>query len=189
MAVANLLPEPVLVTLSPQPVSGSGWTLTSSETTMTFLMNKDEVPRQVSFDLTPGPLASDSFLVDIEANLGASCGTFKSGGGRLHAKLASSTGVVASLAPVPALVMSPRPFWNELNIAFVQPRAGRAGIRICDVTGRLVRKIDLGEQRAGVVHARWDGRTNGGVQAPPGVYFVRVSAGDLQLNSRTTRLR
>jgi flagellar hook assembly protein FlgD len=54
--------------------------------------------------------------------------------------------------------------------------------------GREVRKIDLGERPPGLVRVQWDGRTNDGVDAAPGIYFVRVQLGARELGGRIIRL-
>ena len=105
------------------------------------------------------------------------------------ARLAALTGVGGRRSHVPALMMSPRPFRRQLDIAFDLPAKGPVVIRVYDVAGREVHRIDLGEQPAGPVHTRWDGKLARGVDASPGVYFVRVRAPGVGLDGRIIRLR
>ena len=190
MWVANLLPEDVQVNLEPAVVNGSGWTLACSEPTFSFPMKKYEIPRLLAFLITPGPAASDSYVVDIKVAETGSCGQpWNSGGGRLVARLSSLTGADGNRSRLSTLVMSPRPFREHLDIGFDLPRKGPVGIRIYDVAGRELQRIDLDEQRAGPVSIRWNGRLRGGRDASPGIYFVRVRAPDIELEGRVVRLR
>ncbi len=53
-------------------------------------------------------------------------------------------------------------------------------VDILDASGQLLRRLELGQQAAGLVEFRWDGRTGGGEQADPGNYAIeaRVIRGD-----------
>ena len=56
-------------------------------------------------------------------------------------------------------------------------------ITIYDAIGRLVRRLDLGHQPAGVYQtskraAHWDGRNDRGGTVSSGAYFVELVAGD-----------
>ena len=54
--------------------------------------------------------------------------------------------------------------------------SGDLVVRVTDGVGQLVREIDLGGKPAGPVPFTWDGLTDGGDYAPPGLYQVRVQA-------------
>jgi flagellar basal-body rod modification protein FlgD len=49
-------------------------------------------------------------------------------------------------------------------------------IGIYDMTGQLVRKVDLGVQPAGLVNFSWDGLASDGGSAPSGRYEIRAEA-------------
>lgn len=49
-------------------------------------------------------------------------------------------------------------------------------IGIYDGAGQLVRRLALGPQPAGTVAFRWDGLTEAGMPAPPGLYYVKAEA-------------
>lgn len=56
-------------------------------------------------------------------------------------------------------------------------------ISSADVTGRLVRQLDLGHQAAGFYDSKakatyWDGRNHRGERVASGVYFYTFQAGD-----------
>ncbi|MFC1683939.1 flagellar hook assembly protein FlgD [Pseudomonadota bacterium] len=54
--------------------------------------------------------------------------------------------------------------------------AGNLVVSITDSAGALVREINLGTQAAGQIAFSWDGSTDSGDYAPPGVYQVRAQA-------------
>jgi hypothetical protein len=68
----------------------------------------------------------------------------------------------------------PNPFNPATEIRFDIPTAGRAGIRIYGVDGRLVRAFALGTLSAGRHRVRWDGRDGAGREVGSGVYFYRL---------------
>ena len=69
---------------------------------------------------------------------------------------------------------SPNPSAAEAAIAFSLDRAGPVTLRVVDLAGRVVRTLEnrtLGEGR----HvARWDGRTDAGGEAAPGLYLLEL---------------
>ncbi len=73
----------------------------------------------------------------------------------------------------------PNPFNPTTRIAYHVP-AGVAGIglRVHDVTGRLVRTLVEGAVEPGRHAVAWDGRDERGAAVASGVYFVRLSAGE-----------
>lgn len=54
--------------------------------------------------------------------------------------------------------------------------AGNLVVGIYDASGALVREIPLGVQEAGQIAFSWDGTTDSGEYAPPGVYQVKAQA-------------
>ncbi len=188
MFVANLLPEDVLVQLQPTVFEGSGWTL-EFDSGLTFPMEKDERPRMVSTRAVPGAYASDSAAWDVGVLETGSCGAVNTGGGRVKVRKTDLVEVPGGVLRVPTLLMAPRPFREGLDLTFGLPSAGRVAIRIYDVAGREVRRMDLGERPAGLVRGRWDGMTNNGADAPPGLYLVRAWIGNTQLGGRVIRVR
>ena len=49
-------------------------------------------------------------------------------------------------------------------------------LRVYDLSGHLVRRLNLGGLAAGRYSQAWDGRDHGGEPVPPGVYVVRLGA-------------
>lgn len=54
--------------------------------------------------------------------------------------------------------------------------AAAVNVNIYDASGALVRQLPLGSQAAGQVNYHWDGLTNSGASAPPGLYQIKVEA-------------
>ena len=79
----------------------------------------------------------------------------------------------------------PNPFNPDTWIPYELPRDADVQIRIYDVSGRLVRKLDLKHKEAGYYitkedAAYWDGRNDNGDLVASGVYFYRIQAGDFR---------
>jgi hypothetical protein len=74
----------------------------------------------------------------------------------------------------------PNPFRTVTTLRYALARAGRAELAIFDAQGRIVRTLVNREQPAGRGSATWDGGTNGGGSAAPGLYFARLSAPGLE---------
>lgn len=83
----------------------------------------------------------------------------------------------------------PNPALNSTRIAFRLEAAGRASLRIHDVSGRLVRTLLENDIAAGTYSIQWDGRSDRGDQAPSGVYFYTLQAGPERQTRRLTLLR
>jgi len=68
----------------------------------------------------------------------------------------------------------PNPFTRSASIRFALPMDGKVSLEIYNVTGRLIRTLARGPLAAGWYQRVWDGRTDGGATASPGVYFYRL---------------
>jgi flagellar basal-body rod modification protein FlgD len=55
--------------------------------------------------------------------------------------------------------------------------AGELVISVKDVKGQEVKRLNLGQQSAGLAHFRWDGLAEGGGALPPGQYQLSVEVG------------
>ncbi|MFH1681724.1 MAG: FG-GAP-like repeat-containing protein [Candidatus Eisenbacteria bacterium] len=91
-----------------------------------------------------------------------------------------TTGVRASPPPLPSVRLHPcfpNPFNPAATIRYELAAPARVGLRIHDVSGRLVRVLAEGVSRTGGRHdAAWDGKDDAGRDAAPGVYFCRIEA-------------
>jgi len=68
----------------------------------------------------------------------------------------------------------PNPFNPATDIKFSLPRSTNVGLRVYDVSGRLVRTLVSGELAAGSHSERWDGRDETGLNVASGIYFARL---------------
>ncbi|MBN1884379.1 MAG: hypothetical protein JW876_02495 [Candidatus Krumholzibacteriota bacterium] len=66
----------------------------------------------------------------------------------------------------------PNPFNPSTTVRFTLPRAARARVAVCDAAGRLVRTLADRAWTAGAHEIAWNGRTDRGLAAASGVYFV-----------------
>ena len=77
----------------------------------------------------------------------------------------------------------PNPFNPETWIPYQLSTSADVSVSIYSVNGRLVRRLDLGHQSAGVYRSRgraayWDGRNAFGERVASGLYFYTLTAGD-----------
>jgi len=98
---------------------------------------------------------------------------------KLNLKEASGEGQQsASLTPIPASPMleacRPNPFRGHTQINYALPATCNVSLRVYDVTGRTVRTLASGHQKAGLYSVSWDSRDSHGQQVPYGVYFYRL---------------
>ncbi len=69
---------------------------------------------------------------------------------------------------------APNPFNPETAIGYSVSRAGRVEIRIYNVAGALVRRLDQRAPAPGRYVARWNGTDDGGRPLSSGVYFYEI---------------
>jgi len=86
----------------------------------------------------------------------------------------------------------PNPFNPETWIPFEINHGSEVEISIYDISGKLVRTIDLGFQHAGIYTTRdraayWDGKSALGESVASGVYFYSISARGDKLSFTSTR--
>lgn len=81
--------------------------------------------------------------------------------------------------PVDASLESvfPNPARLETAVAFSLAERSRVVLSVVDVRGRVVRRLTDEVRSPGTHQVIWDGRTDRGIAAPSGVYFVRFDAG------------
>jgi hypothetical protein len=98
---------------------------------------------------------------------------------------------VAPLPAAPSLVLNwaPNPAGERTWLAIASPIAGRATLRIADLSGRLVRAIDLGQPTPGSHRVEWDGRDAAGARVPSGVYFTELRVADRVIRGRVALVR
>lgn len=80
---------------------------------------------------------------------------------------------------------APNPFRDATSVTYSLPAAGRARLRVIDVTGRTVTELVDATRGAGTYHAEWRGTDGAGSAVAPGVYFLRLES---QGGARTRRV-
>jgi hypothetical protein len=68
----------------------------------------------------------------------------------------------------------PNPVRSSSRVAFDLPRATRVVLSVFDVSGRVVRRWDLGSLAAGHQERAWDAVDDDGRRLSSGVYFLRL---------------
>jgi hypothetical protein len=104
---------------------------------------------------------------------------YEVGYNKLNLKQSSGEGQQsASSTPIPTkpslAACRPNPFRDRTQINYALPIGGNVSLRVYDATGRTVRTLASGHQKAGTYSVTWDSRDNRGRQVPRGVYFYRL---------------
>lgn len=94
-----------------------------------------------------------------------------------------ATGCVRLLANVP------NPFAAATTVRYDLPVAADVGLAVFDVSGRRVADLVRESRPAGTHAVAWDGREASGARAAPGLYIVRLTAGDQAVARRILLLR
>jgi hypothetical protein len=85
-------------------------------------------------------------------------------------------GTSAGVLAVELLGSERNPFTGKTHIFYIVPQAAYARLAVYDVKGRRIRDLVSGRVEGGYHSVLWDGRTDSGRPAAPGVYFVHLSA-------------
>lgn len=72
----------------------------------------------------------------------------------------------------------PNPFNGSTMIPFELEKADRVGIRIFDLSGRIIDALELGWMRSGSHTVQWNAVTSAGHQLSSGVYFYELTGGN-----------
>lgn len=83
----------------------------------------------------------------------------------------------------------PNPFNPLCTIRYEIPQADRVSLQVFAVSGALVRTLVDGWREPGVHSEVWDGKDDGGVQLPPGIYFYSLKAGEFAATHKTVLLK
>ena len=104
---------------------------------------------------------------------------------------AGANGAAEALAAGSTLELyrpTPNPFDRTMHFAYAVPKGGaRVAIGVYDVAGRRVWSL-APATRSGATEIRWDGTRDDGGRTRPGVYLLRVRAGDAAYTRRVVHL-
>jgi hypothetical protein len=99
------------------------------------------------------------------------------------------SGEQVSLAVREVFAVYPNPTKGQAQIEYSLKAEAEVNLAVYDVLGRLVRKVAAGRHPAGVHKAVWDGKSEGGRQAPSGIYFAKLSAPGVNKTTRFVVVR
>jgi hypothetical protein len=85
--------------------------------------------------------------------------------------------------------VSPSPFRESATLSFGLSRAGLVELEIFSVDGRRVRTLAHEPRTAGEYRIAWDGRSDAGQPVNAGIYYVRLSTPQGQMQRACVRLR
>jgi hypothetical protein len=101
-------------------------------------------------------------------------------------------GVLDAAPAIPARLSlaspRPNPAAGITELGFALPVKGHVLLAIFDTQGRRVRVLVRETLPAGEHRLRWDGRDEGGVRVPGGIYFARLQLPGRALDARVIRL-
>jgi hypothetical protein len=95
--------------------------------------------------------------------------------------------------PLPPLISglrppAPNPTRGTTAVNYALAQAGHVQLGVYDVSGRLVRRLVDGEQRAGTETTVWNGTDESGAKLGAGVYFVRLAGPGIRETRRVILL-
>jgi hypothetical protein len=88
---------------------------------------------------------------------------------------------------VALLPAQPNPFRAGTSIAFELSEPARVEVGVYDVQGKRLATLLDRQEAAGTHEVRWSGADAGGAALPPGVYFVRLTAGNRVLATKVLK--
>jgi plastocyanin len=89
----------------------------------------------------------------------------------------------------PTIYASPNPFFARATLELRLPRAEPARVEIYDITGRSISVLTDRGLDAGTHPLVWDGRIDGGEDAPGGIYYARATTPTETVTARLILVR
>jgi len=84
----------------------------------------------------------------------------------------------------------PNPICNSTTISFIPaPEIEKSEIRIYNIKGQLVKKLEVRSKRLGVEKVIWNGKDGNGKRLANGIYFYKVISGDKSIVKKMLLLR
>ena len=96
---------------------------------------------------------------------------------------------VGNSPAVATLSNYPNPFNPSTTIQYLLPSTQNVALAVFDVSGRLVRALEVGARTKGMHHAVWNGRDDRGNAVASGVYYVRLAGADKTLTRKIVLLK
>jgi hypothetical protein len=83
----------------------------------------------------------------------------------------------------------PNPFHDAVTLRYTLPRAGEVSLEIHDLSGRVIRRLERGQEPAGEHAIRWDGQDETGNAVASGAYYARLTIDGSNVVRRLVRVR
>jgi hypothetical protein len=93
-------------------------------------------------------------------------------------ELSAVTEETAGLTSTLLLASAPNPFSSSTLVHYTLATDATVDLKVFDARGRLVTALESGRRQAGYHQVAWDGADGGGTRVAPGIYFVRLEAGE-----------
>lgn len=89
----------------------------------------------------------------------------------------------------PMLFLFPNPTFNQVAIHYNLRKESNVTIKIYDVSGKMIKAIYNGNQKAGVYTKYWNGMITENTKAPCGVYFCQLEADNFNSTAKLILLK
>jgi hypothetical protein len=138
---------------------------------------------------SPVAVAGNSFIIGTPGlgGAGAAPGT-PGAAGQLYGPSAVAAVTDRLSGGMILLASAPNPFSSTTHIDYELATESRVLLTVHDLQGARVATLADGVFPAGRSAVTWDGRLTTGGAAPAGVYFVRLTAGGAQPQSRLLKI-
>ncbi|MBI4725933.1 VCBS repeat-containing protein [candidate division TA06 bacterium] len=83
----------------------------------------------------------------------------------------------------------PNPFGQSTTISYQLTANGYVGLKVYDVTGRLVKTLVNEDKKVGSYEVKWDGKDEQGNKVSNGIYLYRLISGEFQATEKMMMLR
>ena len=83
----------------------------------------------------------------------------------------------------------PNPFNHATSLRFWVADLGMVSLKVYDISGREIRTLVSEQKQPGTHAVLWDGRSDGGLEVPSGVYFSKLQAGSFVQTRKMLLLR
>lgn len=160
------------------PLEGADWDVATEATGTSVPTPGDNTDADGRFALV---LPAGEYRLTLSPPAGSGLDTlvFRNVGVSADTTFDWTYGTTGPPPPPVALQLAPlgNPTYLPARVRLALPETGFVRAELYDVTGRRVRVLADATLPAGTRDLVWDGRTDQGVRANAGVYFVRVQAG------------
>jgi hypothetical protein len=143
---------------------------------------------EIAFELPGSGVALASGLNLTLFSLRATGGTLPFSGITVNSTIPNVAVGPGAAVAMDAAKLFPNPATDAVRVVFAVPRSATAQVTVIDLAGRQVRSLANRSFAAGAHELRWDGRDDGGREAPAGMYFVRVRSAAGESTARLSRL-